>query len=74
MPGQGNRGGGSQGQPTGPNPYNGPNRGRQTAGGGGGAGQAGNTWQPYPNPQNPSYPGSRSGYGWGWISSARIWF
>ena len=62
-PGQGNRGGGSQGQPTGPNPYNGPNRGRQTAGGGGGAGQAGNTWQPYPNPQNPSYPGSRSGYG-----------
>ena len=44
MPGQGNRGGGSQGQPTGPNPYNGPNRGRQTAGGGGGAGQVGNTW------------------------------
>ena len=30
MPGQGNRGGGSQGQPTGPAPYNGPYRGLQT--------------------------------------------
>lgn len=63
MPGQGNRGGGSQGQPNGPNPYNGPNRGRQTAGGGGGAGQPGQTWSPYPNPPNPSYPGTRSGWG-----------
>ena len=63
MPGQGNRGGGSQGQPNGPNPYNGPDRGRQTSGGGGGAGQPGQTWSPYPNPPNPSFPGTRSGYG-----------
>tara|TARA_Y100000992_G_scaffold297441_1_gene261049 strand:+ start:1326 stop:2999 length:1674 start_codon:yes stop_codon:yes gene_type:complete len=63
MPGQGNRGGGSQGQPFGPNSQNGPDRGRQTAGGGGGAAQPGLTWSPYPNPPNPSYPGSRSGYG-----------
>lgn len=63
MPGQGNRGGGSQGQPLGPNGQNGPDRGRQTSGGGGGAGQPGQTWSPYPNPPNPSYPGSRSGWG-----------
>lgn len=63
MPGQGNRGGGSQGQPTGPSPSSGPNRGRITAGGGGGAGQVGYTWSPYPNPPNPSYPGTRAGQG-----------
>ncbi len=63
VPGQGNRGGGSQGQPYGPPGTNGPDRGRQTAGGGGGGGQQGQTWSPYPNPPNPSYPGSRSGYG-----------
>lgn len=63
IPGQGNRGGGSQGQPLGPNGQNGPDRGRQTSGGGGGAGQPGQTWSPYPNPPNPSYPGTRSGYG-----------
>ena len=63
MPGQGNRGGGSQGQPTGPSPNDGPNRGRQTAGGGGGAGQVGGTWSPRPNPPNPSYPGTYAGWG-----------
>ena len=63
MPGQGNRGGGSQGQPFGPPGNNGPDRGRQTSGGGGGAGQPGQTWSPYPNPPSPSYPGSRSGHG-----------
>ena len=63
MPGQGNRGGGSQGQPFGPNPQSGPNRGRQTAGGGGGGGQLGQTWSPRPNPPNPSYPGTNAGWG-----------
>ena len=63
MPGQGNRGGGSQGQPTGPSPQSGPDRGRQTAGGGGGAGQAGNAWSTRPNPPNPSYPGTIAGFG-----------
>ena len=63
IPGQGNRGGGSQGQPFGGPGNNGPDRGRQTSGGGGGAGQPGQTWSPYPNPPNPSYPGTRSGTG-----------
>ena len=59
--GQGNKGGGGQGRPF--PPGSGPNTGRQTAGGGGGSGQNGYAWNPYPNPGNPTYPGSKSGYG-----------